>query len=838
MLKTLIILKQFKLLILVFYKNSVKLLQIITEYLIKLTIKMKQNGNTSPNALNSFRRSVVLPDIFTTYSPKNFKVSTNLIDCGLTRTDVLAQDRNKHALNLLNRRQSKDISYFYENIRGSPPLPLMRDLSYFSLPSNLEDLKILNECDEYRPENLLTKGKNQPSSRKDAENLAEWLEEMQHRYLSNLETLIENKEIIDEDTLFTAETIFMMAFKEAVKHTATSCLPRAHMLLKVFETLSYIWKKSNYLTERKIEEIKNKYFAEISKSKSDYEERLFLLTEKIEELQKQISAVNKENELLQNEASILKRHLTKPKTEPPKPKSETIPLQLRMKQQLKHKYVQTEIEESLDESSSEDLQVLPSVLSTEQLLSRQGTMAQEKSIQQISFLKSKFELFDCIENFNLDELYAYITKDFCDFYAWVDGFRVSFEFYKKKLEEKKDQPAPATILSQPVVRTEEKKKSFKDPKAPQQKFKANMTTAQYISETSPIEQILQQFAGQNLKKIEKHSKMAYKKLLVQVSNYLNLSRVKGLEQFTSFAVFVYSELFQKYSIKQFANRKFKELIACCVKYSNIARIQIFLRMLGGGQCIGLSSFSLNECKLILKSYDFMYSDKTGIMTDTESADPVLFPAARAIECIKQILEGLIPKSQLNKQIRTVEEMSKTDPINRLGVIDIHSFVLKVAESYHQYIKESNEAIKLIVNVLTEENSLTLGELHLLLRKFSGKKDLKTAQLDHLDVEIIEIDDLCEESIGKGLLRPSEIHKYFGTCQEVVVEKVQEVKEKVSEVLESIQDVCTLSLDEWESKLDDVLIWSKGKNAVKAARLWGLLISEYTYLMSLVSVPEN
>lgn len=795
---------------------------------------LKQSNNTSPKPINSLRKSVLLPEILTTYSPRSLINNSNLIDCGLSRTDLLAQDKSKQAMSILNKRQSKDISYFYENIRGSPILPSLRDLSLYSLPSHLGELKSLNDCEEYKSENLLAKGKIQPSSRKDAENLAEWLEEMQSRYLPKLETMIESKELIDEVTLINSEIIFGMAFKEALKHTATNCWPRANMMLKVFDTLSYIWKKSNYITERKIEEIKARHIEEIIKIKSKNEEVVQTLSQKISELLYTIQAIGKEKELLQNETSILKRGLAKTKTEPAQQKSEIAPSTLKLRHLPMHKYVQTEkeIEESSDESSSEDLKDAPTILTTDQYLSRQVTMTQEKSIEQTVFLRSKFKLFGCEESFNLDELFSYITKEFCDFYAWVDGFRVSSEYFKKKLEEKKDQPLPVANLTQPPVRAEEKKKSFKDPKAGQNIFKANMTTAQYIAETSPIEQIFKQFAGQNLKKIEKHSKMAYNKLLVQVTNYLNLSRVKGLEPYASFAVLVYSELFQKYSIKQFANRKFKELVACCVKYSNLAKIQIFLRMLGGGMCIGLSSFTLSECRLVVRCYEFMHSDKTGIMTDTETADPAVFPTSRAIECVKQVQEGLLPKSELLKIIKTVEEMSKADSINRLGVIDIHSFVLATVESFHQYSKESSEAIKCIANVLNEENSLTLRELNLLLRCISGKKDLKSAQLEALDCEIIDLDDLNEACIGKGLLKKSEIQKFFASCQEVVVEKVQEVKENVSEVLENVSGVCTLELDEWESKLDDILIWSKGKNAAKAVRLWGLLNSEYTYLVSI------
>ena len=510
----------------------------------------------------------------------------------------------------------------------------------------------------------------------------------------------------------------------------------------------------------------------------------------------------------------------------------------------KHVYVQTdEIEsESSQDSSSEEEANAPQVPSSDKILSRQNTKLMEKKAEQIILLKTRLQSYGCEENFDTEELHNYVSREFCDFYAWVDGFRVCHEYYQsssfKKSQENpiQDLPAPNEItLIQHPVRSEDKKRSIKDTRQSPFKIKNNLTIAQHITENSPIDLILEHLASQSSNKIKKLTNMTYNKLSIQISNYLNLCLSKGLENFESFGIFVYTELFQKYSIKQFANRKFKSLVACCIKHLSSAKAHTFLRMLGGGKCIALSSFNHFECKLVMKLYEFMFNDKTGILADSGSTETIYYPTIRALECIKQHFESLMPRAQISKLFKSIEEMSKTDPdlINSKGLIDIHGFVLASVQSYQDYIKEVFDSVKLAAKALNEEDCFTIGEIHLLIRNISKKKTISALPFD--SNSSIDLTEFCEFYLNKSILRPEEISAFFSGSVEINVATVQDTKEQILLILPEIESFTTLSIDEWESKLDDVILWFKAKKIEKAEKLWTLLSSEFNFLTSYLKV---
>ena len=96
----------------------------------------------------------------------------------------------------------------------------------------------------------------------------------------------------------TIEVIFIAAFKEAIKQTSSNCLPRAMMMLKVFETLSFVWKKSNFAVNRIVEELNAKRNKEIEKIRNDYEELIAGLNGRTEELLRELERVKKTKDLL------------------------------------------------------------------------------------------------------------------------------------------------------------------------------------------------------------------------------------------------------------------------------------------------------------------------------------------------------------------------------------------------------------------------------------------------------------------------------------------------------------------------------------------------------------
>jgi TolA-binding protein len=669
---------------------------------------------------------------------------------------------------------------------------------------------------------------------------------MQAHYLPGLSDLLENRSALDSQASEIIETIFVAAFKEAVKQTSSNCLPRAMMMLKIFETLAFVWKKSNSSVQRLVEEINSKKNKELEKIRENHEVVVRGLNLKIEEISSQVEKISKTKDLLENETMILRKHLLQSSQSLEKSKNDRNPPQLRAKV-FKSIYIQTdEIPSDSEDSSSEEEVKVPQINNSEKVISRQNTKLIEKKTEQILYLKTKLQSFGCSNTFDPEALHGYISKEFCDFYAWVDGFRVASDYFKtenfeKKVEENVIQDVPVSIpisLTQPLPRSEDKKRSLKENRQLTFKLRNNMTVAQHITENSPIEYILEHLSQQSSNKIKKLTNMTYNKLSMQISNYMNLCLSKGLDSLESYPIFVYTEMFQKYSIKQFANRKFKSLAACCIKHSSSSKAQIFLRMIGGGQCISLASFNLFECKLILKFYEFMFNDKTGIISEAGSIETIFYPTIRALECTK-LLEGLIPKHQIAKLNKSIEEMSKSDPelINSKGLIDIHAFILESIQSYQDYMQEVLDSIQLAAKSINEENCFTLGEVHLLIRNISKRKTPKKIDLD----SGIDLDQLSSFCISKKLLKIEEVSNFFNEKFEINIQTVQNTKEKISEILETLKNpektdpIITLTLDEWESKLDDVILWSKGKKSQKAEKLWKLLSSEFNFLTSSLKI---
>jgi hypothetical protein len=153
------------------------------------------------------------------------------------------------------------------------------------------------------------------------------------------------------------------------------------------------------------------------------------------------------------------------------------------------------------------------------------------------------------------------------------------------------------------------------------------------------------------------------------------------------------------------------------------------------------------------------------------------------------------------------------------------------------MQEVLDSIQLAAKSINEENCFTLGEVHLLIRNISKRKTPKKIDLD----SGIDLDQLSSFCISKKLLKIEEVSNFFNEKFEINIQTVQNTKEKISEILETLKNpektdpIITLTLDEWESKLDDVILWSKGKKSQKAEKLWKLLSSEFNFLTSSLKI---
>ena len=721
-----------------------------------------------------------------------------------------------------------------------------RDLIQYPLPLDLPEIQELLFSEEYKDENLLKKSKDsKPYSRKDAENLADWLQEMHGRHLNKLDSIMESNGLVQEELLEAVENIYMMALKEAVKQIATHCLPRAAMIQKTIEILKYSWKKSPSVYQINMERQKRQHLQDIEQVRAECSASYNQLLEKYQESMRENAEYKREKELMQYGINVMRKSLIIPSS-PEGPKSGKKVLIKTLQRNAYEIATQTdniESDSSEDSSAEEvgDISKVP-ILTPAQIFSRQQTLVQEKRPEHLNHLKKHLELAGCSENFNSEDLYQYITKEFCDFYAWVDGFRLSSEYFlvKHSNSEKNLKEIPPDEPESPhssTRRADEKKRSYKDSsKITVFKFKSNLTMAQHINENSPIDYILQYLSTQHPKKISRISTMTFRKLSIQATNYVNIAKAKGIEQFPSFAIMVYSEIFQKYSLKPIANRKFKELVACCIKHQADYKIQIFLRMLGGGEGVGLSTFSSAICKLCIKIYEFMASDKTGILVETNNGiEPTFYPTARAMECVRQIHEPYLTRQEIARVIKRIEELSKIDPddINKLGLIEIHTFVVVAVEALQEYAQTVAEGVKFAAAVITDFNYLTWPEICVLTRNVCPRKEIREADkaaLEFNSSEECEIEKLVGLCTQRGAMRIEEVERFFRKTPpqiEFLVQKIREINDNLEGVLGKCEgNIVTLSAEEWEGRLEDIRFGIRGKSAEKAYMLWELMFSEY------------
>lgn len=766
----------------------------------------------------------------------------------LTRSNMINADRSRQMHCFLAKSSKKDISYLIDSLspRGNNLSPLLPSSTY-PLPSEISELQLLLDSDDYSIENIFKRAKySKPYGRTDAINLATWLEDMHNKYLSKLDFIIQGKDFVDREMAKIVERIYLIALKESIKQISVHCIERAAMLHRIFDILKYTWKKTPDDFSRKVNLLNNKFNEDLKAFKSKYKVKYKHLMKNFQDLQETNEKVKKENELLKNSQSILSQRLKQVKEDNELRKIDGH-LQIRKTKIMAEVCVQTdeiEFDKHSEGSSSDSSQAI--IAETERIFTRQQTIANEKRGEHLNHLRKHIDLAKCSGEFVIEDLYQYINSEYLDFYGWVDGFRLAAEILnsrEKSLEViQKTETAtedPQIEEKNPESKPEEKKK----PKEPSKgiQFKPGITIAKYLSENAPVDIIIEQLECLRIKKIEKISRMAYKKLSNSIQTYLTIARSKPAETAVqSFSIFVYSYLFHKYSMQQpIVDRKFKELVASCIKYSSEPKVQIFLRMIGAGKNLQFPKFFPTTNKMCLKIYEFMYSDKTGIVLENAGQpDNNNFPLARALECIKQLFEPIYLRYELVKLKKQVETLMMQDPdsLNRSGVVDIHQFLLAALQSYQEFSERIHQGVKSAVDIISGYHYLTWEEANVLIRNISPKINLTESERGQITMSQtyeIEIEDFFLFCLSKGLLRIDDYHRFFSRRPPSVAEiteKIKEVKEVLEDVVMKAQGhLVTLSFEEWNGKLDDIVVELKSNKQDHGSKLWVLFLSEYQKL---------
>ena len=815
-------------------------------------MKSKSDGRLTLRVLTINKKEGNFGDLTPIYSESRIKPDLLPADYYFRRNNKLSVDRLKQTNNLRNSPKAKDVSYLYEVLsRKTSVVSPIYDLSSYPLPAEINELQLLLKSEDYDIENIFKRTKtSRPYGRKDAVNLAIWLEEMHKKYLYKLDAIMETKDIVETELTETVEAIYLIALKESIKQIAVYCIERASMIHRIFEILGYTWKKSPDDLQRKIESIKLKNHQELARFKNKYNMKYELLEKTCEELKQKLEESNKEQELLKNETNILKKHINQMRSDNENRKYDR-GLSRSYKKLTEEIGIQTDPEpetESSEESSSDEGPV-PSIVdqvTITRMLTRQRSIAPDKRPENLLHLKKHIDLANCSGQFVIEDLYQYITSEYIDFYAWVDGFRLAAEVIQNKSKSDEitgDSSRKTETIDNNAnneaqlteIKVEEKKKTSKYSKK-FFKFKPNVTIAKQLAENSPNELILNELSEWSMKKIIKNSTLTSRKVSNQINYFINIARNQSFDQFPTFSIYVYGLLFQKYSLKHIVDRKFQELIASCIKNHEAIKVQIFLRMIGAGENAKLKNFSHTSSKMCIRLYDFMMSDKTGIMVECKNND--FYPISRAYECIKQIFDPIFTRADMLKLKRKTESLLMTDPdeINKAGIIDLHSFILNAVEIYQEYTEKVYDGVINSAKVLTEFKYITWEEANVLVRNINPKKELK--EQDRVIIEMnqtdeIELDNFQEFCVQKGVLRIEDFDRFFSRPHlnhHEIIEKIKEIKEILPDLLDTCEDIATtLSYDDWDGRFDDITIGLKGKSQDNAFKLWTLLYSEFQSL---------
>mmetsp|Transcript_29642 Transcript_29642/g.29392 ORF Transcript_29642/g.29392 Transcript_29642/m.29392 type:complete len:229 (+) Transcript_29642:1327-2013(+) len=217
--------------------------------------------------------------------------------------------------------------------------------------------------------------------------------------------------------------------------------------------------------------------------------------------------------------------------------------------------------------------------------------------------------------------------------------------------------------------------------------------------------------------------MAKKVLLRNIFSIFNgASKMVNNEGF-DLLEYIYEELLFKFSMKQITERKVKEILASSLVYKHLARVKLLIKCLGTGSQAGLKEYSKETVIFCLEAYYFMINKQVGIITgNDDTGEPTFYPKTRADECIKEKLEPILSRVNLQKVYAATEKISVKDPkkINK-NVLDLDEFIYILCEAYEQYREETIQGVNLAISSILKNDCLSKTELLMIVRNIMPHK---------------------------------------------------------------------------------------------------------------------
>lgn len=291
----------------------------------------------------------------------------------------------------------------------------------------------------------------------------------------------------------------------------------------------------------------------------------------------------------------------------------------------------------------------------------------------------------------------------------------------------------------------------------------------------------------------------------------------------------YDEIGHKYGLKKVSDRKFIEFISELIKNKEFKRCSMFLKLINMNQVFEGEFYSKPTIVLYLESYKYMISSKIGIVTNyDESDDKILLPANRAIECIKEQLEGKVEKNLILNLVNSIEHKSTPDPrrINT-GLVELEYVLETICDCYESFQQKIKNSTKKVFSSFMQSDLVPNYVFHIVMRTAAGSKYSKIEEMGiKQDLSLDEINELC---IGLNIFAENDFNYLVKGSFLQRSEKYEELLQILKAMEEKDDKWISFSCDEWKVLLDSCR--NSGEDDETAALLWVVYETELRRIYS-------
>ncbi|CAG9327330.1 unnamed protein product [Blepharisma stoltei] len=359
--------------------------------------------------------------------------------------------------------------------------------------------------------------------------------------------------------------------------------------------------------------------------------------------------------------------------------------------------------------------------------------------------------------------------------------------------------------------------------------------------------LLKKFLSRTMKWILRKATMSRRMVNKIMSSFYTSCFSSHLDNSHSVIDYLYNDMSDKYTLKKITDRKFLEFIASVLRSSDSKRSLMFLKFTGVSKKLSLQGYSMFSFQFYLKSLSFMQKAKIGINSSfDETADIIYMPTVRAIECIKDKLDGVVEKSSISKLISQVEQASIQDPlkINATGLIEEEYVLELMVELYEEYIAKIQKGIdEVIFAIKYNENkdSISKQEFFMIIRHISPMKFYILQKEEEMSIgNSMSIIELTSKCIEKGLLAINDVKSYCQINEDCTKEDVmEEIKVSIEDMkniaykIDDLEEKNILNREEWERKMINCESGIEGQEVRFTKLAWKLYQDELIRLKSLI-----